>query len=918
VAATKAAPKRLVIVESPAKAKTIGKYLGPEYEVRASVGHIRDLPPSASQVPAKIRGHAWSDMAVDVDNGFEPHYVLTADRRTVTDLKAALAGADELLLATDEDREGEAIAWHLMEVLQPKVPVRRMVFHEITREAIAQAVQDTRDIDDALVDAQETRRIVDRLVGYRVSPVLWKKMGQQKLSAGRVQSVAVRLLVQRERERMAFVAADYADLRGIFDPGAFSARLAKVDDRRVASGRDFDDRGRLTSQALVLTLADAQALADGLAGAVFAVDTVEEKPGTRRPAPPFITSTLQQEAGRRLRWGSQRTMRVAQGLYERGFITYMRTDSVTLSTQAVTAARQQAAELYGADHVHASVRTYRSRSANAQEAHEAIRPAGDVFRTPAQVAGQLSGDDFALYDMIWKRTVASQMADARISTTTVGFSAVAQDGRRAGFSASGTVITFAGFLAAYEETVEEDRNVDDRVENARLPRLAVGDQVSPRELGAQGHATKPPARYTDASLVKAMEERGIGRPSTYAATIETIQKRGYALKKGAALAPTFLGFAVTQILEQNFATLVDYDFTRRFEEVLDAIARGEQERLIALTGFWQGDAGMQFEGLVRLLERLDDIDPRAVSTIVIPGTDVIARVGRYGPYLLRPDTEEKANISPEMAPGDLTAELAEELLARGSTDRELGAHPETGLALVAKEGRYGPYVMEALPEDAPKKAKPRTASLIEPMTLETVTLDDAVRLLSLPRVVGIDPESKDEITAQNGRYGPYLRRGTDSRSLAAPELLFTVTLEEALALFAQPKTGRRTAAPGKALGEDPATGAPMELKSGRYGFYVTDGTVNATLRSGDDPDTISAERAAELLAEKRAKGPAPKKAPARRAATKKPAAKRAATKKAPAKKAATKKTPAKKAATTKAPAAVADAPVGDPVGAPWS
>jgi DNA topoisomerase-1 len=922
LAVSTAAPKRLVIVESPAKAKTIGKYLGAGYQVLASVGHIRDLPRSAAETPAQIRGQDWADIAVDVTNGFLPYYVVSSDKRsTVKDLKAALAGADELLLATDEDREGEAIAWHLMEVLKPKVPVRRMVFHEITPEAISQALASTRDIDEALVDAQETRRIVDRLVGYRVSPVLWRKIGVQNLSAGRVQSVAVRLIVQRERERMAFVTAGYADVRGTFDPGRFDARLTAVDDRRVATGRDFDDRGGLKSEALVLTLPQAQELAAGIADAAFAVDSVQEKPGTKRPAPPFITSTLQQEAGRRLRWTSQRTMGVAQGLYERGFITYMRTDSVTLSAQALTAARQQAAALYGADHVHPTVRTYRSRSANAQEAHEAIRPAGDVFRTPAEVAGQLVGDDFTLYDMIWKRTVASQMADAKVSTTTFGLSAVAQDGRRARFTASGTVVTFAGFLAAYEETAEEDRNAEDRVDNARLPRLAVGDTVTPVDLGAVGHATKPPARYNDASLVKALEELGIGRPSTYHSIIATIQSRGYVMKKGGALAPTFLAFGVIQLLEQHFAQLVDYDFTRRVEDVLDAISRGEQERVDALTRFWQGDPEMAFDGLVRLLERLGEIDARAVSTVTIPGTEVVARVGKYGPYLMRPDTEEKANLSPEMAPGDLTAEMAEDLLARGSNDRELGRHPETGRELVAREGRYGPYLTEVLPPDAPKGAKPRTASLIPPMTVETLTLQDALRLLSLPRVVGVDPGTGEEITAQNGRYGPYLRRGTDSRTLPSTDLLFTIGLEEALAVFAQPKRGRgAAAAPGKPLGEDPASGAPVELKSGRYGYYVTDGTVNATLRSADDPETITLDRAAELLAEKRAKGPAPKKRAAKKAPAKKAPAKKAPAKKAAATKAPAKKAPAKKAAATKATAKQAAPPLPEPdtVGAPWT
>lgn len=923
------APRKLVIVESPAKARTIAGYLGDGYEVEASVGHIRDLP-QPSELPAEMKKGPFGRFAVDVDNGFEPYYVVDADKKKkVAELKRLLKDSDELYLATDEDREGEAIAWHLLQELKPKVPVKRMVFHEITREAIARALENTRELDGALVDAQETRRILDRLYGYEVSPVLWRKV-RQGLSAGRVQSVATRLVVERERERMAFRAADYWDVRGDFavtdpqsqdaaDAAPFSARLATVDGARVATGRDFDDRGALkTRDAVHLDEAGARGLVDGLADAQFAVRSLETKPYSRKPAAPFTTSTLQQEASRKLRMGSRQTMRTAQGLYENGYITYMRTDSPTLSTQAVDAARRQAAELYGAEYVPGSPRVYASKNKGAQEAHEAIRPAGDSFRTPAQVARELSGDQFRLYELIWKRTVASQMADARGSTASVRLGARAADGRDAVFAASGTVITFRGFMAAYEEGRDTDRYADDAAPAAegagaasgegsgskkgapaetRLPQMAEGDALTASDLEADGHRTSPPPRYTEASLIKALEERGIGRPSTYAATISVIQDRGYVISRGQALVPSWLAFAVTRLLEENFERLVDYDFTAAMEADLDRIAAGEEDRREWLGRFYfgaehTGDSELT-GGLRQLVEGLGEIDAREVNSIPI-GDGLTLRVGRYGPYIedvstLDADGDPKrASVPDDLAPDELTVEKARELMeTQADGDVVLGEDPSTGTTIVARSGRYGPYVTELLPEPeldpglsaaAKKKAlaaapKPRTASLLKTMQLATITLDDALRLLSLPRVVGVDPESGDEITAQNGRYGPYLKRGTDSRTLPTEEAMFDITLEEALAIYAQPKRGRgaTAAAPLRELGEDPVSKKPVVVKEGRFGPYVTDGETNATLRKEDAVESVTLERAAELLEEKRARGPAKgrktaaKKAPAKRA-----------------------------------------------------
>jgi DNA topoisomerase I len=844
--------KKLVIVESPAKAKTIAGYLGKDYIVESSIGHIRDLPNNASEIPAKLKGEEWARLGVNVENDFEPLYVVDSrKKKVVSDLKAKLKNADELLLATDEDREGEAIAWHLREVLAPKVPVRRMVFHEITRPAIEEALTQTREIDDCLVDAQETRRILDRLYGYGVSPVLWRKI-MQGLSAGRVQSVATRLVVDRERERMKFVAAGYWDITATFDPGSFTARLAAVDGKRVAQGRDFGQDGALkTADAVQLTEDDVRGLAQALAGAAFRVASVEEKPYTRRPAPPFMTSTLQQEASRKLRLSSQQTMRVAQRLYENGYITYMRTDSTTLSESALTAARAQARELYGADAVPAEPRRYERKVRNAQEAHEAIRPAGDRFRTPDEVRRELSAEEHKVYDLIWKRTVASQMADARGQTVSVR---IAADEPNAEFSTAGTVITFRGFLLAYEEGRDEPSG---DAEEKMLPPLHEGDTLDATALDPEGHSTSPPARFTEASLVKALEERGIGRPSTYAAIMGTILDRGYVRKQGQALVPEFLAFSVVQLLERHFPRLVDYQFTARMEDDLDEIASGEEARSAWLQRFYFGSDGD--DGLKKQVEgRLDEIDAREVNTVELPGTDIVVRVGKYGPYLERGG--DRQTLPPDVAPDELTAERAEEILAQGNQEHELGVDPESGHTIALRAGRYGPYVTEVLDGDE----KPRTASLFKSMSPETLTLEDALRLLTLPRPLG---ESEgEEVVAANGRYGPYVKKGKESRSLDTEEQLFSITLEEALAKLAEPKQGGRRAAapPLKELGDDPVSGKPVVLKEGRFGPYVTDGETNASLRAGDSIESVTPERAAELLQARRERGPAPKKRAAKR------------------------------------------------------
>ncbi|WP_415957482.1 type I DNA topoisomerase [Streptomyces sp. 021-4] len=929
--------RRLVIVESPAKAKTIKGYLGPGYVVEASVGHIRDLPNGAAEVPDEYTGEVRR-LGVDVDNDFQPIYVVNADKKAqVRKLKQLLAESDELFLATDEDREGEAIAWHLQEVLRPKVPVHRMVFHEITKDAIRAAVANPRELNQRMVDAQETRRILDRLYGYEVSPVLWKKV-MPKLSAGRVQSVATRLVVERERERIAFRSAEYWDLTGKFatgrtgdasDPSTLTARLSAVDGRRIAQGRDFGADGQLkagSAQTLHLDEVNARALAAALADTSFAVRSVESKPYRRSPYAPFRTTTLQQEASRKLGFGAKATMQVAQKLYENGFITYMRTDSTTLSDTAVSAARAQVTQLYGANYLPEKPRTYAGKVKNAQEAHEAIRPSGDRFRTPAETG--LTGDQFRLYELIWKRTVASQMKDATGNSVTVKIGGRASDGRDAEFSASGKTITFHGFMKAYVEGADDpNAELDDR--ERRLPQVAEGDALTADEITVDGHATKPPARYTEASLVKELEEREIGRPSTYASIIGTILDRGYVFKKGTALVPSFLSFAVVNLLEKHFGRLVDYDFTARMEDDLDRIARGEAQSVPWLKRFYFGAAGSgddpagagsasdagngdgdHLGGLKELVTDLGAIDAREISSFPV-GNDIKLRVGRYGPYIERGEKDaeghQRADVPEDLAPDELTVELAEELLAKPSGDFELGADPVSGNQIIAKDGRYGPYVTEVLPEGTPKTGKnavkPRTASLFKSMSLDTVTLADALKLMSLPRVVGEDAEGV-EITAQNGRYGPYLKKGTDSRSLTSEDQLFDITLEEALAIYAQPKQRGRAAAkpPLKELGTDPVSGSPVVVKDGRFGAYVTDGETNATLRTDDSVEDITPERGYELLAEKRAKGPAKKKtakkAPAKKATAKKTAAKKTtATKTTAAKKTAAKKTTTTKKAT---------------------
>jgi DNA topoisomerase I len=867
--------RRLVIVESPAKARTIAGYLGKDYVVESSIGHIRDMPDKAADIPAKYRGEPWARLGVNVDADFAPLYVVNADKKQqVTKLKALLKDADELLLATDEDREGEAIAWHLLEELKPKVPARRMVFHEITPEAIAQAVAHPREMDDGLVEAYQTRRVLDRLYGYEVSPVLWKKVMPQ-LSAGRVQSVAVRLVVDRERERIAFRTARYWDLEAVFakvrgeagdaaDVSSFPAALVSVDGRRVAQGRDFAPTGELKSaEVLHLDGEAAAALADRLGDTSFSVSSVERKPYRRSPYAPFRTTTLQQEASRKLGFSSKYAMSVAQRLYENGHITYMRTDSITLSQTAITAARAQARELYGADYVPDAPRLYTSKVKSAQEAHEAIRPAGDTFRTPAQTG--LSGDEFRLYELVWKRTVASQMKDATGESVSVRVAGRSSAGENAEFGASGKVISFYGFLKAYVEGADDpNAELDDR--ERRLPPLAEGEPLTAEHLAAAEHATRPPARYTEASLIKELEDRAIGRPSTYASIMGTILDRGYVFKKGTALVPSFIAFAVVTLLEQHFERLVDYDFTAQMEEALDEIARGEAARVPWLRRFYFGADGE--EGLKELVSDLSDIDARAVSSFPLDGTDIVVRVGRYGPYLERDG--QRANVPADTAPDELTPEFAAELLSRPTGDKILGSDPATGRTIVAKAGRFGPYVTEQLGEDAPASAKPRTASLLKSMDLDSVTLDDALRLLTLPRTLGeIDGEP---VTVQNGRYGPYVKKGTDSRSLESEEQMFTVTLDQARELFAQPKprgrAARAAAAPPlRELGDDPASGKQIVLREGRFGPYVTDGETNASLRKGDEAESITPQRAIELLAERRAAAPSPRRSGAARTRT---------------------------------------------------
>jgi DNA topoisomerase-1 len=949
--------KKLVIVESPAKAKTIAQYLGDGYEVLASVGHIRDLI-EPKNLPPELKKGSLGKFSIDVENGFLPYYVVSDQKKkTVADLKRALKGADELYLATDEDREGEAIAWHLLEELKPKVPVKRMVFHEITKEAIERARDNTRDIDSALVDAQETRRILDRLYGYEISPVLWRKIGPG-LSAGRVQSAATRLVVDRERERLAFVAAGYWDLSALLAASAgstpFESRLARLDGVRVATGRDFDDRGKLKAStngrpdAVALDEQAATALAEALRdpSVSVVVSSVDSKPYTRRPAAPFSTSTLQQEAARKLRFSARQTMSVAQGLYENGYITYMRTDSLNLSQQAMTAARSQAASLYGAESVSEKPRTYASKSKNAQEAHEAIRPAGDTFRTPGQLEGTLRGNDWKLYDLIWKRTIASQMADAKGMTASVVITAGPVQGTTmAEFAASGTVITFRGFLQAYEESRDEERNDSAEPADAKLPPLTVGQVLTVADVEAKGHETSAPPRYTEASLVKTLEELGIGRPSTYASIISTIIDRGYVTPRGTALVPNWIAFSVVRLLEEFFSDLVEYDFTASMEDDLDRIADGKEDRVDWLNSFYFGSD--KHRGLRSVIDNLGEIDAKSINSIRLDD-EVTLRIGKYGPYLEVMDptaapetTPRRVNIPPELAPDELTVAKAHELIdAPVVVDRVIGVNPENGKNVVAKDGRFGPYITEVDPaaaepaevpvevpvvvdpatgeviepkkkRAAPKKTaavKPRTASIFKSMDLATVDLDTALRLLALPRIVGQDPESGEEITAQNGKFGPYLKKGVDTRSLTEEDQIFEIDLPGAIELYSQPKYGARRASSAlKEFDADPESGKPIRIKDGRFGAYVTDGVTNVTIPRGETIEEIDFERAVQMLADKRAKGPvvkktAAKKPAAKKPAAKKPAAKKPAAKKPVAKKPAVKKTVAAKSAATSEPA----------------
>ena len=879
---------KLVIVESPAKARKIGGYLGDDYVVEASVGHIRDLPQKAADIPAEYKKVAWAKEGVNIEEDFAPLYVINPDKKKkVSELKALMKDADELILATDEDREGEAIAWHLIEVLRPKIPVRRMVFHEITEDAIKEAANNTRDLDYRLVDAQETRRVLDRLFGYRLSPVLWKKV-MPRISAGRVQSVATRLIVERERERMAFVSSAWWDLKAATDQN-FTARLISLDGKKVATTNDFDDHGNLKSKkedVLLLNELTAKSLTEELKGEQLTVISTEESPRTERPKAPFTTSTMQQDAGSRLGWGAQITMRIAQRLYENGYITYMRTDSVTLSASAIQAARSSAQALYGKEYVPDSPRFYEGKSKNAQEAHEAIRPAGDHFRTPGELAPELSRDEFALYDLIWKRTIASQMADAKKLQARVDFEAKTLDEKVATFRANGSIITFAGFLAAYEDVDDENAKKDEDEAKTKLPPLKKDQKVNVTDFICEGHETKPPARYTEPTLVKKLEELGIGRPSTFASIIQTIQDRGYVTKRGRALVPTFLAFSVTGLLEQHFGKLVDYEFTASMEEDLDKIANGTEDRTKWLTNFFYGHDDVP--GLEFLAQDLGNIDAQQINTMKL-SDDIEIRVGRFGAYVQQGvgDDRKFANIPENIAPDELTLALAEELLAKPSGERELGIDPVTNLPIIAKSGRYGPYITEILPEpemvvdkktgelkkprkkkDAPK---PKTASLLSTMNLDTITFEDALKLLSLPRNLG--EYAGVEITVQNGRYGPYMTHGSDSRTLTSEDQIFTISLEEAIEIYKQPKVRRRGVAkpPLKELGTDPATGKNLIIKDGRFGMYITDGETNATLRRGDTVEFMTLERGLELLAGRRAweaeNGGAPKK-------TKKTAAKK--------------------------------------------
>ncbi len=892
--------RALVIVESVAKATRIQGMLGPDYIVKPSIGHVRDLPQSAADIPESVKKEKWARLGINVYDHFKPVYVVSPDRKkVVSELKAALKEVDELYLATDEDREGEAIAWHLQELLNPKVPVKRMVFHEITPAAIQRAVTDTRDLDLRLVDAQEGRRFLDRLVGYEVSPVLWRAVDKAR-SAGRVQSVAIRLVCERERERMAFTSASWFDVTAALEvaAGPFEATLESVNGVALATGKNFDASGALNAaDVTLLGESAARAIAARLEGASAAVRSVTSTPRTQKPQAPFMTSSLQIEASRKLRFDPERTMRAAQRLYEQGWITYMRTDSTTLSGEAIAAARAIAVATFGDDYVPDAPRRYDRKVKNAQEAHEAIRPAGETFRS-LEEAASLGGDERAVYELIWKRTIASQMVDAQLTADRVRLAATLEnvqgfDGPlEAVLLATGMRIGFPGFRRAYVEGTD-DPEAELADQERLLPALVEGEVARVTGAEAKGHDTQPPDRYSEATLIKKLEDLGIGRPSTYASVMKTIDRRGYVWKKGKALVPAFRAFAVVNLLTQYFADLVDYQFTAAMEDQLDDIAEGREDLEPWLARFYFGDpsASSEFarEGLEKVTHETRDFDFAAINSIVLgvapDGETVSVRSGRYGPYLVH--GEDRVSIPEATEPDSLSVERALELLAAPSADRELGVD-ENGETIYLKAGRYGPYVQ--LGEVSEANDKPRTASLLSTMTPETLTLEQARQLLSLPREVGRHPENDEAILAQNGRYGPYITWGKETRSLESDEQIFSITLEAALALLAQPKArGRRAAAgPLRELGEDPVTKRPVVIRSGRFGLYVTDGEANATLRLGDTVETLTLDRACELLAERRNAEPS----------TRARAVKKAPAKKAPAKKAG--KSPAKK--TTKATA----------------
>ncbi|MEX2114402.1 MAG: type I DNA topoisomerase [Pirellulales bacterium] len=873
---TKPDGKSLVIVESPAKARTISKFLGRDFTVEASIGHVRDLPQGAKQIPAEFKGEDWAYLGVNVNKDFDPVYIIPPGKTAqVRKLKGLLKDAKELYLATDEDREGEAISWHLQELLKPKVPVHRLVFHEITKEAITEALAHPRSVDEALVRAQETRRIVDRLFGYEVSPLLWRKV-RPKLSAGRVQSVAVRLIVEREKQRMAFVSATYWDLLGTFskaDQQQFKAELVSVDGRRIPAGKDFDAAtGKLKDQNFLLLDEDAAAqLLKRLHTAEFSVTALDDKPYTSKPYPPFTTSTLQQEANRKLGFTARRTMSAAQSLYETGHITYMRTDSTTLAKVAIDAARDLVESQYGREYLPSEARVYQTKVKNAQEAHEAIRPAGHPFAFPEELRSSLSGDEFRLYDLIWKRTVASQMADARGRRITITV-----EGGGAAFSVGGKTIDFPGYLRAYVEG-SDDPQGDLAERDTVLPQVSVGERLSCADLESKSHTTQPPARYSEASLTRALEEMGIGRPSTYASIIDTIQAREYVFKKGNALVPTWVAFAVSQLLSEHLPYLVDYQFTAQMEDDLDAISRGESEHTDYLRAFYFGNGK---PGLKKLLaDKSEAIDARDVGRIFIGtpdgGEPIFVRVGRYGPFLEQ--GERRASLRDEMAPDEVSITAALELLDQAAQgDEPLGQCPETGKPVYLKVGRFGPYVQRGTPED---EEKPKNASLLKGMVPDDVTLEVALKLLSLPRELGVHPESGNPIVAQNGRFGPYIKCGDDTRSLPAGLSPIDVTLEQALELLAQPKAARRgfgaKREPLKVLEESPVTKQKIELFEGRYGLYLTDGETNASLPKGAAVDELTQAQALELLAARAAMGPPKKKKAGRRGPAARSAPKRA-------------------------------------------